>query len=70
LGRTGLNPAHLYGLWAVPGLDGLKFEARLRTVLARSILFCVGPRFGLLFLDRARASLKSQAHNPSTKLEY
>jgi hypothetical protein len=38
-------------------------------VLARPILFRVGPYFGLLFSGRARAGPKSPAHIPSTNLE-
>jgi hypothetical protein len=38
-------------------------------VLARPILFRVGPCFGLLFSSRARASPKNPAHIPSTKYE-
>jgi hypothetical protein len=44
---------------AVSGPDGPEFEAR-------PILFRVGPCFGLLFSDRARASPKSPAYIPST----
>jgi hypothetical protein len=39
-------------------------------VLARPILFRVGPCFGLLFSGRARASPKSPAHIPSTSYRY
>ena len=38
-------------------------------MLARPILFRVGPCFGLLFSGRARAGPKSPAQIPSTTLE-
>jgi hypothetical protein len=41
-------------------------QARLWAVLARPILFRVGPYFGLLFSGRARAGPKSLAHIFST----
>jgi hypothetical protein len=39
-------------------------------VLARPILFCVGPCFGLLFLGCARAGPKSPTHIPGTSGYY